>query len=258
MSKKKNRVGEMHTNKRGETFVVIEYNSYTSVVVESTEPHHCRVKLSYDKIKSGDITTPFCRKVCGVGYLGLMSDGVKPRVVINGATRREYKLWQNMIDRCYSNRFPSYKDCTVCERWQCFANFLEDLPSIENYDLWLENKETYELDKDIKQQYIKDKVYSLENCIFVKSSENTTESGMRHAKDSGKNIGVHAYNLETKELLYFKSVGQAVKELNVKKNGIEKCLYGQGENSKKRKTAYGYKWIKSSEIEDFKRENSIE
>lgn len=254
---KKNRVGEIHINKRGIPFVIVEYHNCEQVVVESTEEHRHRVTLSYERIKRGNIKTPFCKTVYGVGYLGLNKNGETPYTVKDGRSTREYKIWQNMIDRCYSNRFPTYKDCVVCERWLCFANFLEDLPLIENYNLWLENKETYELDKDIKQQYIKDKVYSLETCIFIKSSENATESGMRHAQAKGRNIGVYAYNLETKELLYFKSLGQAVKELNVKRKGVEKCLYGQGENSKKRKSAYGYKWIKSSEIEDFKRENSI-
>lgn len=44
----------------------------------------------------------------------------------------EYRAWQDMLQRCNNPRNPAYRHyggrgITVCARWQCFANFLEDL-----------------------------------------------------------------------------------------------------------------------------------
>ena len=74
--------------------------------------------------------------VYGVGILGTFKDGSKPRTKDKyGKLIREYILWHNMLRRCYSDKYhekrPTYKDCTVCNRWLVFANFLEDLPLIE-------------------------------------------------------------------------------------------------------------------------------
>ena len=38
-----------------------------------------------------------------------------------------YGKWVNMLQRCYSelyhDKFPTYKDCTVCEEWKYFSKF---------------------------------------------------------------------------------------------------------------------------------------
>ena len=94
----------------------------------------------------------------------------------NGKTTREYTLWTNMLRRCYYIDDECYKNCEVCERWHCYANFLEDLPLIEGYELWINNN-NYELDKDFKQQGTEYKIYSIETCIFIPKNENTKMSG---------------------------------------------------------------------------------
>jgi len=48
------------------------------------------------------------------------------------ARRTEYTIWANMIDRCQRAGNQHYDDyggrgITVCERWQRFENFLEDM-----------------------------------------------------------------------------------------------------------------------------------
>jgi hypothetical protein len=65
----------------------------------------------------------------------------------------------------------------VCKRWLIFANFLEDLPKIENYELWVHGG--YALDKDIKQQGVENKVYSLDTVCFVTQSDNNKEMNSR-------------------------------------------------------------------------------
>lgn len=74
---------------------------------------------------------------------------------------KDYKIWRNMLERCYCERtqekFPTYKGCSVCDEWQLFSNFKKWF--FENYI------EGWELDKDII--CIGNKVYSPSTCCFV-------------------------------------------------------------------------------------------
>lgn len=88
--------------------------------------------------------------------------------------KRKYELWKNMLYRCYSNKYKTYIDCYVCERWLRLSNFLEDLPKIPNYNLW-ENNINYQLDKDIKSNG-RNKCYCFEECIFVTVSINAKQA----------------------------------------------------------------------------------
>ena len=53
---------------------------------------------------------------------------------------------------------------------------LEDLPLIENYELWLNSDKRICLDKDLKQVDVKNKVYSIDTVKFISASENTREA----------------------------------------------------------------------------------
>lgn len=74
---------------------------------------------------------------------------------------KDYKIWRNMLERCYcektQKRFPTYKGCTVCDKWKTFSNFKKWFH--EHYiDGW-------ELDKDIL--FKGNKEYSFDKCCFV-------------------------------------------------------------------------------------------
>ena len=173
--------------------------------------------------------------VCGVGILGVFKDGSKPKTKKNGKPTREYVLWSHMLQRCYSDKLheerPTYKDCTVCDRWLIFANFLEDLPLIEGYELWINNN-GYCLDKDIKGN--SSKIYSLETCCFVSRSDNTKESVRRNGtRISPKKV--MAISLTEKKVIIFQSMTQAEK-LGFNHGAIYRCCRG------KLKTHKGYKW----------------
>lgn len=104
---------------------------------------------------------------------------------------RVYVVWRSMIRLCYSEKYhethPTYKNCTVCERWLKLSNFVEDIVKIDGYNYWLsgfdEKINPYQLDKDIKSGGI-NKCYSLENCMFVSASENTRQ--MLKTRDNTK------------------------------------------------------------------------
>lgn len=172
--------------------------------------------------------------VYGVGTLGVMKDGSKPKTTVY---IREYDLWKHMLGRCYSDKYhekqPTYKDCTVCNRWLIFANFLEDLPLIEGYELWKDNPNTgVSLDKDSKVEG--NKIYSLETCKFISRSDNSKECVKRCGTPKPPRK-VIAISLTEKKVIVFQSMSQATK-LGFDVSTISKCCQG------KRKSHNGYKW----------------
>lgn len=93
-----------------------------------------------------------------------------------------YELWAGMLFRCYSRRFSSYKNVTVCDEWLTLSNFKK----------WFENpengyREGYHLDKDILVKG--NKVYSPETCCFVPTAINSLLVFCCQSK-RGKVIGV--------------------------------------------------------------------
>ena len=176
--------------------------------------------------------------VYGIGELGLMKDGNQPKTKDGqGKKTREYTLWHSMLQRCYSNKFhennPTYKDCIVCERWLTFANFLEDLPLIEGYELWRNNPNTgVSLDKDCKIKG--NKIYSLETCKFISRSDNVKES-VRRCGNPNTPKKVMAISLNETKVLIFQSTNQP-KKIGFDQSTIRQCCEG------KRKTHKGYKW----------------
>lgn len=110
----------------------------------------------------------------------------------NKENRRKYNLWVKMLERCYSKKhhekYPTYKDCYVCDKWLKLSGFLDDLPKINGYEEWLNNPGKYALDKDIKSNG-KNKCYCLENCIFVTHTNNSIQANKTrdYSNISGEN-----------------------------------------------------------------------
>ena len=108
----------------------------------------------------------------GHGYLGVDKEGNVPktREFKDGKSVRtqEYNKWMSMLRRCFDDKYkekhPTYKDVVCCERWLCFANFLEDFEILKNEYNW-DDDIKLNLDKDIL--YKGNKIYSLENCVLV-------------------------------------------------------------------------------------------
>lgn len=124
--------------------------------------------------KKGKVKDPYKISSYGFGYLGEFK-----KVPYH---KQAKQLWTNMIKRCYCEKDESgyFGTAFVDERWKCFANFLEDLPTLDNFEKWLEWYETgekYNLDKDLK--YPGNKVYSREACAFVSEYENKADGARR-------------------------------------------------------------------------------
>ena len=94
--------------------------------------------------------------VCGMG-----TNDLDEPAYINGKQLKFYNVWKSMICRCYSEkcqaRFPTYRDCSVCNDWLLLSKFKEWFDA--NYRTGMS------LDKDILIQG--NKVYSPDTCRFV-------------------------------------------------------------------------------------------
>lgn len=68
-----------------------------------------------------------------------------------------YRAWHNMLNRCYSGKYPDYNGISVCEEWLVYSNFKSwwDIHYVSGYAL----------DKDLKIPG--NKMYGPEACLYV-------------------------------------------------------------------------------------------
>ena len=216
MSKKIDRTGETNISNEGCVMKIIEYNNNYDVIIEFQDEHKYRLHTQYQAFKKGECKNPFFASVFGYGYLGVDKEGNVPKTkeIKDGKSvlTQEYNKWMNMLKRCFDNkykdRYPTYKDVTCCERWLCFANFLEDFAILKNEYNWNAD-EKLNLDKDILNK--NNKIYSLENCILVPDYINLLFT-KNNAKRGEYPIGV-CYNKQSKKY-------QAKCNINGKKIGL--------------------------------------
>ena len=242
---KKNRVGEVFVSKESlgaYEFIITEYNNCNDVWVEFYDEHGAKTHTTYNACQDGNVKNPYHPSVHGHGYLGLMSDGSKPKVSENGKATREYNVWRNMIQRVYDPKYhekqPTYKGSILEDCLHCFAFFLEFvIRDIPNYEYWLTHpNEGVALDKDIRGK--SSKVYSRDTIMFVTQSENSKEKNNRCGTPI-KPTRIYGVDIKTGERTrVFDSIREAERELGVNQSNICSCLNG------KQKTTGGYKWYK--------------
>ena len=168
------RTGEVGVSNEGCVMKIVEYNNILDIIIEFQDEHKYRVHTQYGHFKNGECKNPFFASVFGYGYLGIDKNGNVPKVSEfkdgKNVHTWEYNKWQKMLQRCFDNKLkernPTYKDVTCCNRWLCFANFLEDLEILKQEYNWNVD-EKLQLDKDILHKG--NKIYSLKNCVLVPS-----------------------------------------------------------------------------------------
>ena len=173
MSRNKiDRTGETNISNEGCSIKIVEYNNARDITVEFQDGYKYRLHTRYEYFKNGKCKNPYYPSVYGHGYLGVDRNGNVPKTkeLKDGkyVTIWEANKWGGMLQRCFDNKFkeknPTYKDVTCCNRWLCFANFLEDFEILKQEYNWSKD-EKLTLDKDILHKG--NKLYSLENCILV-------------------------------------------------------------------------------------------
>ena len=226
-SKKNERLGQVFTNKYGCVFKIVEYNNTKDLIVEFQDEHKHRQHTQYSVCLKGEVFNPYFKSVYGVGYKGVTN---------YTGSQREYTLWHGMMGRCYSEKIqaknPTYVGCQVCERWHCFANFVEDLPLIKGYDLWKNNpSQRVSLDKDVLGN---SKIYSLETCCFITIEDNSRERNIRKPVGTRELVSV---DIKTGQVYSYPSMMEAERQ-GFNRAGIWKCCKGDYSNHKERKWYY--------------------
>ncbi len=151
----------IHINNQGLELEVIERKGQ-SCIVKFKASGSVRA-ASYNNIINGKVKDLYHPSRYGVGYDG--------EIIKTSYWKPAKQLWSNMLKRCYcesDKRGYKAKGTTVDARWHCFANFLDDLPSLEGFSEWL--KGGMDLDKD--SICPEANVYSRHTCKFIERSEN--------------------------------------------------------------------------------------
>lgn len=141
---------------------------------------------------NGKVNDPYYNSVCGVACLGNYKNNKLHYKQI-------YDIWYHIIQRCYNNNSNSYKmygeiGIRVDPSWLCYENFLNDLPNIKGFDLYIKEPNKFQLDKDYLQLNIpkSNRIYSKDTCCFLQYDTNTQIMSMENKyKTSSKYYGVY-------------------------------------------------------------------
>ena len=221
----KERIGTKFKTKEGYEVIVIDYVNSKKVQVMFLDDYQYKTWTNWNNLERGKIKNPFHKSVHGVGYLGTLENGEVPKC----HNSREYKIWWDMLERCYNNdKYPTYKNCIVAEEWHSFSKFVEDLPKIKGYDYWKDNpQQKISLNKDI---YYKEigiitdyKTYSLLTTRFISNSENSKEQYERHGNPQKLKKKVRC--IETN--IIYESTRQAERETGINQSSIIKTCKGK-------------------------------
>ena len=106
-----NRIGEKNINNFGSEMIITGYRNNKDIDIYFPEYDWTFKHAQYPKFKKGNIKCPYELRHYGKGYLG---EG-KYRMSENGKNHKYFKIWDNMLQRCYDPKRhkinPTYKDC---------------------------------------------------------------------------------------------------------------------------------------------------
>ena len=156
-------VGKVCKSNLSGDFKILKYNNSKNVEIQFTNTGYRKVAVMKE-VRNGEVKDPYVSSVYGVGILG-----TKYPPSMGGRNTKEYNLWQNMLQRCYSDTFqkkqPTYEGCEASKNFLYYEYFYE----------WCQNQigfsnQGWHLDKDL---LIKgNKVYSESTCVFIPSEIN--------------------------------------------------------------------------------------
>lgn len=138
----------------------IDYRTRKDCDFKFMDEHQFIIKnRSYGDFLNGSLKNPYSLSVCNIGYIGNgynYSD--KPEA---------YKIWSNMIHRCYQTRTDrrrdiNYKKCIISGDWQNFQNFVDWYDN--NIKLYMLD-DTPCIDKDLL--YKNNRIYSPKTCLLI-------------------------------------------------------------------------------------------
>ena len=156
-------VGKVFKSKLSGDFKILKYNDSANVEIQFLNTGFETVARLIS-IKIGEVKDRLSPSIYGIGVVG-----TKYLTYECGVQTKEYTLWKNMLERCYSDTYkkkhPTYKDCEVSENFKSFEYFYEWCHS----QIGFSNQGWY-LDKDLLTEG--NKVYSENICVFIPSEIN--------------------------------------------------------------------------------------
>ena len=160
----------------------------------------------------GSVKDRLLPTVHGIGITG------DSQVRVDGKHTKEYRLWNNMLKRCYSvgcqKVRPTYIDCSVSENFRYLEYFKEWCNNQIGFNSVDEKGKPFALDKDILVKG--NRVYNEDVCVFVPQEVNllfTKRDKSRGEYPIGvsfhKSRGMLTATLNNKYLGYFNTAEQA-------------------------------------------------
>ena len=157
-------VGKVCKSNLSGDFKILKYNNSENVEIQFTNTGYRKVAVMKE-VRNGKIKDPYVPSVCGVGIVG-----TKYPISEGGVNTKEYTLWRNMLERCYSDTFkkkqPTYEGCEVSNNFKSYEYFYEWCHKQIGF-----GNEGWHLDKDLLLKG--NKVYNEDSCIFLPQEVNT-------------------------------------------------------------------------------------
>ena len=233
-------IGKMCKSKSSGDFKILKYNDKTNVEIQFINTGY-ETTVQLGSIRNGYVKDQYSPSVFGAGIVG-----TKYPIKVNGVKTKEYTLWTNMLQRCYSaslkKKYQTYEGCEVSDNFKSYEYFYEWCHKQIGFGV-----EGFELDKDLLVKG--NKVYSEDSCIFIPTEINTlltkrTASRGKHLigvywhnkgkafasqvnKNKGKQEHLGLFNTELEAFNAYKQAKEAfVKEVAEKwKDGIDPRAY---------------------------------
>ena len=172
-------------------------------------------------ITNGEIRDYLVKTLCGIGYLEKPRKEFPNKRIYN----KIYRVWSNMIRRCYDLNSPNYliyglQDVTVIERWFSFWNFYNDAILLEGWNEDIFMMGLIEIDKDTLQMNVKNKIYSVNTCIWLDTLLNHGLTKSVYNKNV-KSISPNG------KIFKFQNIAKFAREHNLTAPNIIECLKGR-------------------------------
>ena len=108
-------VGKVCKSLNSGDFKILKYKNSKNVEIQFSQTGY-ETTVQLTNIKSGSIKDKYSPSVCGVGIVG-----TKHPSRVSGVKTKEYVLWCNMLERCYSTNLkkkrPTYIGYEVSENY---------------------------------------------------------------------------------------------------------------------------------------------
>jgi thymidylate synthase len=221
-----------------------KYGVYTVISYDGKDKYHndrysvkfhnsgfIKDNLNLSQVMKGKVFDIYYPNICGVACVGDYSFFQDPVML-----EKLKSQWRQMIHRCYNKKHCLYKKygakgIYVENRWLIFANFLEDIQSLEGWNHKLECWSDYQLDKDIKEK----KYYGKESCVWCNRSENSNYTSQNYIFDA----------VSPKGIVYKNNIGLArfCRQHNLKTKIVEASIKNNSN------THHGWKFIRHKNLD---------